>query len=155
MANYSDGLTDLDLKTLVDFHLKGRQVASFLSVSPGQSFHTVTLEPDGHVAEINDMSSAGININGGFFVFRREIFNYLRAGEDFLEAPMRRLIDARQAVALPYKGFWACMDTFKDKQRLEDLHAKGEAPWEIWTKKTADDPVLRGSVLGFPALRNR
>lgn len=144
LANYSDGLTDLNLDTLVDFHLEGGQTASFICVSPGQSFHTVTLEPDGHVSDLKEMSSAGIHINGGFFVFRREIFNYLRPGEDLLDAPMRRLIEARQAVALPYKGFWACMDTFKDRQRLEDLHAKGDAPWEIWVKKTADDAVLNG-----------
>lgn len=155
LANYSDGLTDLNLDSLVDFHERGGQVASFICVSPGHSFHTVTMEPDGHVAQINDMSSAGININGGFFVFRREIFEYLRPGEDLLEAPMSRLIEARQAVAMRYKGFWACMDTFKDKQKLEDLHAKGEAPWEIWTKKNAEAigaPLSLLRLAGSPVL---
>ena len=141
LANYSDGLTDLNLINLVDYHKKGGQVATFLCVSPGQSFHAVTLEPDGHVSDIHDLSQSGVNINGGFFVFKQSIFDYMKDGEELVHAPFKRLIEIRQLVAYPYKGFWASMDTFKDKQRLDDLHAKGDAPWEIWVRKELEEKV--------------
>lgn len=141
LANYSDGLTDLNLNNLVDYHKSGGQVATFLCVSPGQSFHAVTLENDGHVSDIHDLSQSGVNINGGFFVFRKSIFDYMRDGEELVHAPFKRLIEIRQLVAYPYKGFWASMDTFKDKQKLDDLHAKGDAPWEIWVRKELEEKV--------------
>ncbi|MDB5103952.1 MAG: Glucose-phosphate cytidylyltransferase [Fibrobacteres bacterium] len=141
LANYSDGLTDLNLDKMVDYHKRGGQVATFLCVSPGQSFHAVTLEPDGHVSDIHDLSQSGVNINGGFFVFKNQIFDYMRDGEELVHAPFKRLIEIRQLVAYPYKGFWASMDTFKDKQKLDDLHAKGEAPWEIWVRKELEEKV--------------
>jgi len=141
LANYADGLTDLPLPVLLDHHARTGRIATFLCVSPGQSFHAVTLEPDGRVSEICDLSSSGLNINGGFFVFRREIFDHLREGEELVHQPFQRLIGLGQLVAYPYKGFWASMDTFKDKQRLEDLHGRGEAPWQIWTTKDAEEKV--------------
>lgn len=142
LANYSDGLTDLNLNQMVEYHRIGGQIATFLCVSPGQSFHAVTMDKEGHVTDIHDLSESGVNINGGFFVFRREIFDYIRNGEELVHAPFRRLIEARQLMAYPYKGFWASMDTFKDKQRLDDLHAKGDAPWEIWVRKELEEKVL-------------
>lgn len=141
LANYSDGLTDLPLNALVDQHRRSGKVATFLCVNPAQSFHTVSLATDGHVTEIRDLSHSGVNINGGFFAFRREIFDYIRDGEELVLAPFNRLIEARQLMAFPYGGFWASMDTFKDKQRLDDLHGKGEAPWAIWLRKSLEERV--------------
>ena len=68
-------------------------------------------------------------INGGFFIFRREIFDDMRDGEELVEAPFRRLIEADQLLAIRHEGFWRPMDTLKDKQVLEDLVEQGEAPW--------------------------
>lgn len=141
LANYSDGLSDLHLPNLIDFHRRNGQVASFLCVSPGQSFHAVEMESDGRVTDICDLSSTGVSINGGFFVFRKDIFDYIRDGEELVHAPFKRLIEARRLMAYPYKGFWASMDTFKDKQKLDDLHARGEAPWEIWVRKELEEKV--------------
>ena len=62
----------------------------------------------------------------------REIFDYINEGEDLVEEPFHRLIAARELVTYPYGGFWTCMDTFKEKQQLEDLHASGRAPWRVW-----------------------
>ena len=141
LANYSDGLTDLPLGALVDQHKRSGKVATFLCVSPAQSFHTVTLAADGHVTDICDLSQSGVNINGGFFAFRREIFDYIKDGEELVQAPFKRLIEARQLMAFQYGGFWASMDTFKDKQRLDDLHGKGDAPWAIWQRKELEEKV--------------
>ena len=116
-------------------------MATFLCVSPAQSFHAVTVEKDGHVSDICDLSRSGVNINGGFFAFRKEIFDYMRDGEELVHEPFKRLIEMRQLVAFQYPGFWASMDTFKDKQRLDELHAKGDAPWQIWARKDLEEKI--------------
>jgi glucose-1-phosphate cytidylyltransferase len=143
LANYADGLTDFHLPTLVDELLPTKQVAAFLSVRPNTSFHFVTQREDGTVAGIDDVVSANSWINGGFFVFRRAIFDYLRPGEELVEAPFRRLIAEGKLRTHAYDGFWRCVDTFKDLQALEALHAKGGAPWEIWRGKHPVVPAPR------------
>lgn len=132
LANYVDGLTDLVLPHQIDYFLAKKTVACFLGVTPTASFHTVSVEPDGVVNSISHIARSGNLINGGFFVFRQELFNYINEGEDLVEEPFRRLIAERQLITYPYGGFWACMDTFKEKQQLEDLHAHGHAPWRVW-----------------------
>jgi glucose-1-phosphate cytidylyltransferase len=73
-----------------------------------------------------------MRINGGFFVLRTEIFDWMEEGEELVEGPFQRLAAAGKLLAYPYDGFWACMDTFKDKQLLEDIYARGHASWEVW-----------------------
>jgi glucose-1-phosphate cytidylyltransferase len=137
LANYSDGLTDLPLDKMIAFFREKNKVATFMSVHTGQSFHTVTLRKDGMVESIQDMAQAGLTINGGFFCFKQEIFQYIRPGEELVHEPFQRLIAKGELTAYQHDGFWGCMDTFKDKQRLDDLYAKGDAPWEVWKKKPA------------------
>ena len=132
LANYSDGLTDLALDDqIAHFHQQDR-VASFLAVRPRQSFHVVSMEDDGFVRDISHVGQAGLWINAGFFVFKQAIFDYMREGEELVEEPFRRLIAQRQLVSYPYSGFWACMDTFKDKQMFDDLYTRGNPPWDVW-----------------------
>jgi glucose-1-phosphate cytidylyltransferase len=90
---------------------------------------------DGVATAIRHVSDTGLRINGGFFAFRTEIFDYMREGEELVEQPFGRLIAARQLLAYSHDGFWACMDTFKDKSSLDELAAAGNAPWEIWKPK--------------------
>jgi glucose-1-phosphate cytidylyltransferase len=71
-------------------------------------------------------------MNGGFMVLRKEIFSYIRDGEELVEEPFRRLIQDRKLMAHPHEGFWACMDTFKEKQDLDDVFSGGNAPWAVW-----------------------
>ena len=132
LANYVDGLTDLPLPKLIDYFMARQKMACFLGVTPTASFHTVSLKADGVVDEIAHIARSGNLINGGFFVFRRELFDYIKEGEDLVEEPFHRLIADEQLIAYPYDGFWTCMDTFKEKQHLEDLHASGRAPWRVW-----------------------
>jgi glucose-1-phosphate cytidylyltransferase len=133
LANYADGLTDLDLDKYVDVAQRSGKVASFLAVHPAQTFHVVDLEPDGDVTGIAPVTEADLWMNGGFFVFRNEIFDYLGPGEDLVEEPFARLIHARQLFGYRYHGgFWLAMDTFKDRMQLEDMYASGYAPWQLW-----------------------
>jgi glucose-1-phosphate cytidylyltransferase len=132
LANYADGLTDLPLPSLIDHFQRRGCIANFVSVRPNLSYHAVSMTCDGYVDDVTAITQTDLRINGGYYLFRREIFDYFRDGEELVEEPFQRLIAARQLLAYPYDGFFACMDTFKDKQQLEDLHARGQAPWEVW-----------------------
>jgi glucose-1-phosphate cytidylyltransferase len=132
LANYSDGLTNSPLpEQLAHFERHGK-IASFLCVKPNLTYHFVSLEPDGRVAAIQDVSALDLRINAGFFAFRSEIFQHMRDGEELVHEPFQRLLIQGQLIAYPYDGFWLSMDTFKDRQRLEELYARGRAPWEVW-----------------------
>jgi glucose-1-phosphate cytidylyltransferase len=133
LANYSDGLTNLPLPEQLDhFHRLGK-VGSFLCVRPNLSYHIVSLQPDTSlVSGIQAINSIDLRINGGYFIFRREIFEYIGDKEELVEEPFQRLAHDRQLIGYPYDGFWASMDTFKDRQQLESLYATGMAPWEVW-----------------------
>src|SRR5205807_1760169 len=75
---------------------------------------------------------AGVRINGGFFALRSQIFDYINDGEDLVEEPFQRLAAEGKLLAHQYDGFWACMDTFREKQLLEDMYSRGQVPWEVW-----------------------
>jgi glucose-1-phosphate cytidylyltransferase len=141
LANYTDGVTDLPFPEYLHYFFTRKKLASFLCVRPNQTFHVVSLQSD-IVTGLEDVRRADIWLNGGFFIFHRDIFSYLQEGEDLVEKPFRRLIKAQQLLAYQYKGFWACMDTFKDKQQLEDLHLRGQAPWEVWKSLTTTNGSL-------------
>jgi glucose-1-phosphate cytidylyltransferase len=132
LANYSDGLIDLHLPDLIENFENRKKTASFISVRPSLSYHVVSADPDGTVQEIREISRSNMRINGGYFIFRKEIFQYMQGGEELVQQPFQRLIEQKQLIAHPYDGFFASMDTFKDKQVLDDLYNSGKAPWEVW-----------------------
>lgn len=132
LANYSDGLTDLPLPEAIDRFEKQSKLASFLSVRPSLSYHIVSAGSDGVVNDIREISRSDMHINAGYFIFRQSIFQHLRDGEELVQQPFQRLIEQKQLVAHSYDGFFASMDTFKDKQVLDDLYNSGKAPWEVW-----------------------
>lgn len=132
LANYGDGLTDAPLDELIaDFSERDR-IAAFISVRAPYSYDFVTWSDEGVVTAIENAHEADIWINGGFFMFRQEIFDYIHEGEELVREPFRRLIREGQLLAYDYEGFWAPMDTLKDHQRLESLYHGGNAPWAIW-----------------------
>jgi glucose-1-phosphate cytidylyltransferase len=139
LANYSDGLSDLPLDDLVSDFRSSDAVASFVAVRSTQSFHVADVSENGLVRRIHPISDSGLWINGGFFAFTQEIYDYLRPGEDLVEEPFRRLIDDGKLHAHRYGGFWMAMDTFKDKQVLDNLHAEDRAPWEVWKRSSDRD----------------
>lgn len=132
MANYADGLTDLPLDTLYDSFRKSGKIASFLGVKPMASYHVISSNPDGTVTDVKSTALSPARINGGFFIFKNSIFDYMKDGEELVEQPFRRLIEARQLHTYSYDGFWACMDTFKERTYLDQVFTKGTAPWEVW-----------------------
>jgi glucose-1-phosphate cytidylyltransferase len=135
LANYADGLTDMHLPSAIERFKSRGKVGNFVSIRPNLSFHAVTGLADGEVREIKPVRETDLRINTGFFMFRSEIFEYMRAGEELVEEPFQRLIAADQLRAYPYDGFTASMDTFKDKQHFDELYVKGKAPWEVWLRE--------------------
>jgi glucose-1-phosphate cytidylyltransferase len=133
LANYSDGLTDLQLPEQLEHFRRQGKVASFLCVRPNLSYHVVSVqEGNSLVADIHPIDNGEVRVNGGFFIFKKEIFNYMRDKEELVMEPFHRLVQEKQLVGYVYDGFWASMDTFKDRQQLESLYQTGSAPWEIW-----------------------
>lgn len=142
LANYSDGLSDLDFNAYLEHARKRDKVATFLSVKPNQSYHVAKADANGDVTSIDEVGAAGIRINAGFFVLKREIFNYMECGDELVVEPFQRLIRARQLGAYEYDGFFASMDTFKDKQQLDAMNDSGRTPWKVWSRRN-DEPVVR------------
>jgi glucose-1-phosphate cytidylyltransferase len=132
LANYTDGLSDVQMPAVIESFQKTQNVACFVSVKPRASFHLIDTDNHGCVKSIEHIGKSGARMNGGFFVLRREIFDYLKDGEELVENPFRRLIAEGKLMAHPHQGFWACMDTFKERQELEDVFSRGNAPWAIW-----------------------
>src|SRR5579864_8428460 len=136
LANYSDGLSDLPLdRQLADF-AAGDAVASFAAVSNSQSFHAVQAEQSGLVTRIGAISEQELLINGGYFAFRQQVFDYINEGEELVEEPFQRLITARKLSAFRWPGFWRCMDTFKDKITYDRMEARRDCPWMVWRRPT-------------------
>ncbi|HEV3339724.1 MAG TPA: sugar phosphate nucleotidyltransferase [Pirellulales bacterium] len=152
LANYTDGLTDFPLPELIDFFRDRQAAAAFLCVRPNHSFHTVHVGEDGLVEQIEAIGSAEVWMNGGYFVFDRGIFDYLRGGHDLVTEPFQALMAQQRLHALKYEGFWSCMDTYKEKSHLDELYANGKAPWELWKRPTEDAPMmdLEAAARGFP-----
>jgi glucose-1-phosphate cytidylyltransferase len=137
LANYSDGLSNLPLsEQLAEFSAQDA-VACFASVKPTLSYHLVSASDDGLVTSIEDIQRTNVRINGGYFIFRREIFEHIHPGEELVLQPFQRLVGQRRLRAYRYDGFWHSMDTFKDRQQLEELYGRGNAPWEVWARLAA------------------
>jgi glucose-1-phosphate cytidylyltransferase len=133
LANYGDGLSDLELPAMIETFRASNAIASLLAVQPTASFDIVEMGPRGAVAGISALTNSDIWINGGFFVLRQEIFSYIHPGDELVRQPFQRLIEKQALLAHKCTGFWQCMDTFKDKQSLEELN-QGAAPWKVWQR---------------------
>jgi glucose-1-phosphate cytidylyltransferase len=132
LANYADGLSDLDLDAYVKSFVDRKKTACFLSVAAPHTFHIVHSDDDGHVLRLEHVGRSPVRINAGFFVLRREIFDVMKPGEELVIEPFSRLIERRDLIAVPYEGFWQNMDTFKDKIQLDEISAAGNPPWMVW-----------------------
>jgi glucose-1-phosphate cytidylyltransferase len=137
LANYSDGLTDVPLDTMIEKFKASGKVACFLAVHPMLTFHLAQIDEAGRVREIVASDNADMWINGGYFIFRKDIFDYMREGEELVLEPFRRLIEADQLMAYKYEGFWRAMDTLRDRQVLEEMVEQGHMPWRVRDKTRA------------------
>jgi glucose-1-phosphate cytidylyltransferase len=144
LANYGDQLSDAPIPRIVDRLVESGKVASMICVKPTYSTHVLQLDGSGHVTGVEPMDSGSVLINGGFFTFRHDIFDYMRDDEDLVQEPFARLMAARQLIAYRHDGFWAPMDTLKDKQTLDSLAETPTPPWAVWCddrRSSAPRPV--------------
>lgn len=133
LANYSDGLTDVNLDAMVDDFKKSGKIACFVAIKPPLTYHLADIDSEGSVREFRTSDRSEIWINGGYFIFRSEIFDYMRDGEELVLEPFTRLIEEDQLMAYKHRGFWRSMDTLRDRQILEDMVEQGNMPWRIQT----------------------
>lgn len=147
LANYADNVTDAPLPAMID-HLVAQpeKVASFISVRPCHSFHVLDTDANGEVRGVRAIADADVWMNGGFFVFRSAFWDYIREGEEIVLQPFERLIASRRLTTFRHGGFWACMDTFKEKMTLDDLASRGAAPWMVWQTRGASGPPATRSA---------
>jgi glucose-1-phosphate cytidylyltransferase len=146
LANYADTLTDADLPTVVARFRHSTATAGLLAVPLLSSHHVVRLDPSSQISAISTVRDLGQWANGGYFVFRPEIFDVLREGEDLVPHALNRLIPAGRLLAHPHTGFWRAVDTFKDRIELDERYQRGDAPWALW------DPRRRRAPGPVPAL---
>jgi glucose-1-phosphate cytidylyltransferase len=141
LANYGDVLTDAPLDQMVQRFSESDAVASLLAVKPQESFHAVHMTESGLVSGFQSAAEMQIWINGGFFILRQSIFDYLGPGEDLVgDACEKAAVDGRM-LAIPHQGFWAPMDTLKERTHLEELYRTGRSPWMLWRQGEPAEPT--------------
>lgn len=131
LANYSDGLCDVDLNDMLDRFKKSGKLACFLAIRPPLTYHLVDMDSEGAVRGMRTWERADFWINGGYFLLRPQVFEYMREGEELVVEPFQRLADANQLMAYKHDGFWRSMDTLRDRQVLEDMVEQGNMPWRL------------------------
>jgi glucose-1-phosphate cytidylyltransferase len=131
-ATYSDGVADVDLGALLDFHRSQGALATVTVVRPRLQFGVAELDGDGRVAGFEEKPQLDAWINGGFFCFEPGALDYIGPDSVLEREPLERLAAAGELRGYRHRGFWDCMDTYKDAIELNDLWGRGEAPWRVW-----------------------
>jgi glucose-1-phosphate cytidylyltransferase len=155
LANYADALSNVDLNKLIDYAKKQDKIGCFITVRPPSSYHIVHTTPGNYVNSIKLIETSNLRINGGFFYFKKDIFDYIIEGEELVYEPFQRLIDDQQLVVYEHNGFWASMDTYKDKSKLDNMEKTGKAVWKVWQSRNIDllnnYQLLNENVIGARA----
>jgi len=138
LANYCDGLSDIDLNQLVQFHTQKKKVATLSGFHARSRFGVVKADDHGIVNFWQEKPLMHDLIPGGYFVFNRSIFDYLSNDEDCIleRAPLENLARDQQLALYPHDGFWFCMDTFKEAQTLNEMARNRETPWMVWDRSS-------------------
>lgn len=134
LANYSDGLTDAPLEEMVLRFKKSGKIGCFIAIHPPISFHLAEFDEHDSLQQLRSSQESQIWINGGYFIFRREIFDFIHEGDELVVQPFNRLIAGGHLMAYKYEGFWRAMDTLRDRQVLEDMVERGDMPWRACTR---------------------
>lgn len=134
MLTYGDGVSNVDLKALLEFHKNHGKIATMTAVNVGQQFGVLEIDKDGTINKFREKNdSDGGVINAGYMVLNPEIFDYIDGDETVFEKkPLETVAAEGQLKAYMHKGFWKCMDTQRDKEQLEKMITAGEAPWMVW-----------------------
>ena len=136
MLTYGDGLSNVNIDELVAYHKTNNKIATVTSVQPDARFGGMDLSADGTVSSFREKAKADAQwINGGFFVLKPDIFDYLQddmTNVMWEDGPMEQLTSDKQLMAYKHKGFWKCMDALRDKIELNELWDTNKAPWKTW-----------------------
>ena len=132
LANYGDVLTDAPVNDIIDEVAASDVAGSLLAVPPQDSFHVVDINSASRITAFTPAAEMNMRINGGYFVLKQDIFEYLHEGEDLVMNACVRAAEDGRMLAIPYDGFWAAMDTLKERSWLEDLYRTGRCPWAVW-----------------------
>ncbi|MBQ5806157.1 MAG: glucose-1-phosphate cytidylyltransferase [Lachnospiraceae bacterium] len=134
MLTYGDGVSDIDLKALEEFHRAHGKIATISAVNVGQRFGVLDMDGTGQINSFREKNdNDGGVINGGFMIMNPEVFDYIEGDTTVLERePLENLAKNGELMAFHHTGFWKCMDTQRDKMQLEDMWASGKAPWKTW-----------------------
>ena len=134
MLTYGDGVSDVNIKELIEFHKKQGKLATLTATNIGQKFGVLDINNNNEILSFREKSDDdGSVINGGYMVLEPKVFEYIK-GDDtvFEKEPLEMLAKEKQLSAFRHDGFWKCMDTLRDKNQLEEMWEKGQAPWKVW-----------------------
>jgi len=134
MLTYGDGVCDVNIGELLEFHKKGGKLATMTAIQPGGRFGTLEIGRDNRIERFAEKRREdGGWINGGYMVLEPQVIDYIEGDKTTFERePLERLSAEGQLQAYKYNGFWQCMDTMRDKLLLEELLEKNQAPWKVW-----------------------
>ena len=135
MLTYGDGVSDVDISKLVEFHKSHGKIATMTTVNVGQRFGVIVTDEEGIIRAFREKRDAdGSWINGGYMVLNPQVFDYIKDGDEtvFEQTPLEGLANDGELVAFRHEGFWQCMDTQRDKMKLEEMWNSGSAPWKVW-----------------------
>ena len=134
LLTYGDGVSDVNIKELVDFHKKNKKIATLTAINVDQRFGVLDIGKDNKVESFREKSDSDCSIvNGGYMVLEPEVFDYIEGDNTaFEKEPLEKLASEGQLVAYKHYGFWKCMDTLRDKNQLEEMWNSKKAPWKVW-----------------------
>ncbi len=132
LCTYGDGIADVDIDALVDYHESHGKIATMTTVQPLSRFGVLDLAADGSVKRFKEKPQVEGWINIGYFIFEPEIFDYLGDNSVLEEEPLRRLAEDNQIAAYKHSGFWQPMDTYRETLMLNEMWDSGTAPWRSW-----------------------
>jgi glucose-1-phosphate cytidylyltransferase len=134
MLTYGDGVSDVNIEALLAFHKSHGKIATLTAVRPPARFGSLEIDDNSVISEFKEKPQIGEGwINGGYFVFNYEVFDYLTNDQTILERePLENLCAAKHLMAYRHNGFWQCMDTIRDKENLNYIWQQGKAPWKKW-----------------------
>lgn len=141
-ATYGDGLANIPLPELLHFHQQKNKIATITCVNPVSPFGVIDIDRNGLIDHFKEKPKLNQWINGGFFVFNKKLFDFLREESVLEKEPFEQLAEKKEIAAFPFKGFWNCMDTFKDRQLLDQLWKENGAAWKVWKSSANEKQFL-------------
>lgn len=135
MLTYGDGVSDVNIQQLVEFHKTHGKLATMTAVNVGQRFGVLKTDKEDNIRSFREKNeNDGAWINGGYMVLEPKVFEYIENGDStiFEKEPLENLAKDGELKAYRHTGFWKCMDTLRDKKQLEELWESGNAPWKVW-----------------------